>query len=71
MPLLQHPSKTPGPSSYLVDFGDYNNFNKDASDMGPAANPLAALMDCIPGFETAQLEELLPKLLIPDVDYHD
>ena len=37
-------------------------YNRDAGNMGQALSLLAALMDCIPGFNTAQLEELLLKL---------
>ena len=37
-----------------------------AGDKGPAVNPLAALLNCIPGFDTAQLEVLLLKLPMPD-----
>ena len=32
---------------------------------GPAFSSLAALINCIPGFSTAQLKELLLKLQIP------
>ena len=37
-----------------------------AGDKGPAVNPLAALLNGIPGFDTAQLEELLGKLPMHD-----
>ena len=45
-----------------------NNYDIDAGGMGPAVNPLAALLDGIPGFYTAQLQELLRKLSMPDDD---
>ena len=34
----------------------------------PAVSLLAVLMNCIPGFNTAQLKELLLKLQIPAVE---
>ena len=47
------------------DWEDYN-YDRDAGDTGPAVTLLVALLDCIPGFNTAQLEELLRKLLMPN-----
>ena len=36
--------------------------------MEPAISSLAALMNCIPGFNTAQLNDFLLKLQIPAVE---
>ena len=38
------------------------DYHRDAGNKGPAVGSLAALMNCIPGFNTAQLKELLLKL---------
>ena len=54
------------PGERDFDWEDYN-YDRDADDKGPA-NPLAALLDGIPGFDAAQLEELLEKLPMPDDD---
>ena len=44
------------------------DFFKDAGNKGPAVGSLAALMNCIPGFNTAQLKEFLLKLQVPAVE---
>ena len=38
------------------------DYNRDAGNKGAAVSLLAALMNFIPGFNTAQLKELLLKL---------
>ena len=43
------------------------DYNRDAGNKGPAVSSLAALMNCIPGFNTAHLKGLLLKLQIPPV----
>ena len=40
------------------------DYNRDAGTKEPSVSLLAAVMDCISGFNTAQLKELLLKLLI-------
>ena len=41
---------------------------RDAGNNRPAVSWLAALTNCIPGFNTAQLKEFLLKLQIPVVE---
>ena len=43
------------------------DYYRDAGNKGPAVGSLTALMNCIPGFNTAQLKEFLLKLQIPAV----
>ena len=42
--------------------------NRAAGNKGPAVSSLPALMKCVPGFNTAQLRELLLKLQVPAVE---
>ena len=44
------------------------DYYRDAGNKGPAVGSQAALMNCIPGFNTAQLKEFLLKLQIPAVE---
>ena len=44
------------------------DYYRDAGNKGPAVGSLAALMNCVPGFNTAQLKEFLLKLQIPAVE---
>ena len=44
------------------------DYHRDAGNKGPAVGSLAALMNCIPGFNTAQLKEFLLKLQIPAIE---
>ena len=48
-----------------LDWED-DNYDREAGDTGPTLNPLAALLDCIPGFDAEQWEELLRKLQMSD-----
>ena len=63
------PSKEAGslPDEWNLDWEGYN-YNRDVGNKGLAVNPLAALLDGFPGFNTAQLGALLRKLQIPDVE---
>ena len=44
------------------------DYYRDADNKGLAVGTLAALMNCIPGFNTAQLKEFLLKLQIPAIE---
>ena len=44
------------------------DYNRAAGNKWPAISSLVALMNCIPGFKTAEMKELLLKLQIPAVE---
>ena len=67
-PLLKCPLKNLANRDAGIKGPVIMDYNRDAGNKGPAVNSLAALMDCIPGFNTALLKELLWKLLIPAIE---